>query len=479
MREKGLHSALGGCLRGFAAVGLALVLAACSLVEEAGPRPGASTPGGPDGGGRLSVYFQLAAPAAARVRFELSGLEIRSGAEWLPLSGETVTVDTEILGGGQVLLASRLLPPGPFEGFRFRVAGAVLVRPGGAVPLRVPEPEVRVPLHVRVSAGDSRCVFLSLDTDRSVQGQAAFVPAVSAVRQEIPLIEDLAYVACPGIDTVAVVRTDTNRVAATLGVAGAPSYLAVDRDRSRLYVLAGAETAIKVFDLTSGRLVDVIRVPIARSPAFMAVNADRTAAVLLDEEGHYVLRLALPDGTLEARSRVGFRPRYAAFLEEAGHLAVSSGMSQEVVLLDPETLSTRQEISAGGIPEGLAEVGGRLFVAETTADTLAVVDLSQGRVERRVNVGRTPRRLLAAGAHLFLANHLSGTVSVLLPGQATVTQEIRVGGRPLEMGASERQRRLYVGDQGGRALVVVGLTSLRVDRRIPLPGVPVGIAVLR
>ena len=460
---------------------LSLSLAACA--PSGGPgtfgRPGQGQ-AGVDKGARLSVFLNLKSPSGPAVWLRISALEILAGGQWTPLISEPLEIDASEIGRGQILVAGRGLPPGPYDRLRITVEKAAIHRKDKMVFLAIKKPELIVPISpaINLKRHDSQSLFITWDVEASIVETAFIDPVMVAAPQSIQLVADLAYVACPDIDTVYIIRTDRNWICGSLGIPGRPTYLALVPSRNRLYVLTTGESAIKVIELSNNRLVDIIRIPLTHEPGFMTLSPDGLWAYVLDERGNYVVRIDLQSGILAKRVSLGQRPQYAAYLPDQQRLAVSSSLSQVVFLLDPVTLTTMDAVPVGSSPQGLASRNHLLYIAESGSNTVSAYDLDARQVRGRINVGPSPRRLLVSRDRIYVSNYSGGSVSVLLPGQLSVMRKITVGDAPLEMVSSVGRRWLYVGNQKSQDLTVIELTSNRVWGTIALGAAPWGLAVI-
>ncbi|MCF6291651.1 MAG: YncE family protein [Desulfobacterales bacterium] len=429
---------------------------------------------------RLSVFFQLAGPATRLLSMRVVDLAVQIDDQWLPLLAEPLVLDARQIGGRQLFVARIGVEPGFCRSFRLTVEEGPPELRGGTGGSSFRQRTIQLPLATTVTLeqGDSKSFFLYWDVDASVDDDSGFYPALSIAGQPaIPLMSELLYVACPEINTVYQVRTDSNRVVASLGVNGRPSYLAVDDSRRLLYVLCGSEAFLKVIDLTGNQQVDRIFIPLVEEPVLLAMYWEKRWAYILDRRSNYIVRLDLDSGALAARVKLGERPEYAAYLADSHLLAVSAAFSNTVYLLDPESLLTVETIPVGGTPGGVLENGLLLYIAESSANIVTVYDMANRRVRSRIVVGLAPTRLLKVDNRIYVANSGSGTVSIIVPGQARVVRENRVGS-PLEMAYAENRRWVYIGDEKSGNVTVVEATTGRVAGRIELGARPMGMAVM-
>jgi len=460
-------------------LGLVLSLSGCSPQNGVENLSGFRA-GGTEEGAHLSVFLNVKDHPSHQVRLWITSIEICKDNLWTPLASKPLEVDISHMDWGQTLLAERLLTPGRYDKVRIRFEKAGIHVHGKMVfpTLKKTVLEMPVPTAIDLEKGDSQCLFITWDVSASLLGTSFIDPVMAAVPQSTPLVAGLAYIACPDIDTVYMVRTDKCRVCGSIGIVGHPTYLALDCSRNRLYVLATRKSAINVIELSTSRLVDIIRIPLTHEPGFMTMSPDGLWAYILDKRGNYLIRMDLQSGSLAGHVRLGNRPQYAAYLPDHQQLAVSSGLSQTVFLLNPESLNTMETVPVGSSPQGLLAWRDMLYIAESDSNTISVYDLETRQVRARINAGFSPRRLLLSGVRIYVSNYEGGSLSVLLPGQLSVSQEISVGGTPMEMASSTNRRWLYVGNQDSRDVTVIDLTSNRLAGHIPLGGAPLGLAIV-
>ena len=464
---------------------LALVLLSGCVVAER-PAPVLLADVGQDSvnSARLSCFLVLRDSDGPALRFEITSIEVLADDLWLPVGSGAVTLDSVAIGNGQFFLGGRALPPGHYQRLRLTVSQRTHRQADGSYAVVSREPfeiELPFPAPVQLGAGDSRVLLLTWDLHDSLPPDGALRPALTIAPQLRQLLVDLLYVACPEIDTVFLVRTDRNWVIDAFGLKGRPTYMEIDHSvaRRRLYVLAAREATVKVVDLGTHRVIDFFPVPLNDAPTYMAVSSDGKWAYLLNERSGYLSRMDLGSGRIAARVRLGYRPQYATILERQSLLAVSLGMSQSVLLLDPISLAVVRKTATGSAPQGLLAVANQLYVAESGDHTVSVLDLSGGGALGRLAVGFSPRRMAEAGNFIYVSNYDSGTLSVLEPGQLGVIREIHGLGRPLEMASDRLQHRLYIADEEAAALAVIDVNSNQLVGRIALGARPSGMAIIQ
>lgn len=417
--------------------------------------------------------------AGHHVRVGMDSIEVFDGGQWVSLISQPLTFTSEQAARG-ILLDRVQVPEGQYQRVRFRITQAVIEQDGHQSVLQLPSQPVEYSLAKPLSLdkGSSVTVFLHWDIAASLSKAPQFVPTFGVSEQHIPLTTELAFVSCPEINTVYVIRTDQNRICGSWGISGYPTSIHASKAGNMLYVLASDQAAIVAVELSSGNVRDRIRIPMATRPSFMTIDSDGRNAYLVDQASGMVFRVDLDTGSLAAQVRLGEGLDYCVFLDENKILAVSSSQSQKVVLLDPVTLRVQQSIAVGNNPVGVAGYDGNLYVAESRANTVGRYSTSRG-VSLRQHVGLGPSRILVHERSLFVANSQGGSISMLRPEQLTVVKEIVTGGSPGEMAVSVARNWLYAADASANAVTVIDLSRQRLGLGIDLKAKPFDIAVIQ
>lgn len=457
-----------------------LLLSACAL--PVGPLRGSEalvTPPAERGLPRVSLFLSLRDERSPLVRMEIAELEVLSGTIWYPLTRGPITLDSSLIGGGQILFGGSPLPTGPLSQLRLTITDA---RSGATGAVR--SPLISAPLvlelpltgALELGSGDSRTLLLTWDVEASLSREGGFSPVISAMPAVKELPFDLLYVSCPDIDTIFVIRADTHRVVDSFGVGGGVTSAALDPvSAERLYLLAPVDRQIKVVDPDTYRVVDFFSTPLNDVPTFMTLDAEGRSAYLLDERSGYVSRMDLSSGRISARVAVGYRPAYALYLPQQNLLAVSLDLSQTVLLLDPATLQVRGSLSSGSGPQGLAVSDNQLYVAERGDNSVAVFDLSSRTRHERISVGYGPQRILATQSQVYVTHAADASIAVLAPGQLGIFREISGLGLPQDMVYRPLLRKLYVTDRSGGGIAVIDVNTNRQVGYIELGARPHGL----
>lgn len=433
------------------------------------------------GGGWLSVFLNFREFEGQEVVLDIESIEVKTENSWIPLGNSSLTVNTGKQGSGQILLARNMVAAGTFYSLRLHLNRATVHSDNQATDLAIAESaiEMEFPDALHFRKGDSHSLFVNWNVRESIQQEpTTLVPAMKITMQSIPLLSELLFVACPDIGTVYVLRTDTNWVISSLGVAGRPINVEADDRSDKLYILASDQKTIKVVDLATFRIVDEIIVLLDFEPTSMFFGHDKNYAYVLDEKGRSIARINMLTGIQEIRVDVSYSPRYGIFVADSNLVAITGSDTNKVYLLNPETLTAVSSFSVASNPDGLLAWNDFIFIAESGSNTVAAFDLMNRSMGSKVNVGFSPRRLFLKDQQIYITNVLSSSVTVMFPDQFNISGEIALKGRPLEMEASESRRWLYVSDLQMGGLHVIDSTSNRLNYFIDLATIPSDMSVI-
>ncbi len=429
--------------------------------------------------GQISLFLNLKEEKGGDLNMIIQSIEILAEDNtWIPLIVTSIEVSTLSLPGGQMFLGRSFVAPGYYSRLRIRAACDKQVSEPVSHPM-VTELEIRNLLYV--AKGDSHSLFLSWDISASVAASGTSKPVLSLAPKLKNMLADVAYVACPDINTVYMICTDKNWVCDSLGVTGRPSYLISDPNAptANLFTLMEKSKEIKKVGPASNRVEASYPLLTLSKGLHFAVSPDSQWAYIIDQKRGNILRLNLHSGSIDVRKRLGYEPSYILYLEKRGLLAVTLSLSQAVVLLDPQTLEQVRAISTGSKPGGLMVYRDNfLYITEGGGNSVMVYDLALNRVQKRIPVGLSPRRILAANNHIYVTNYRSHSLSLLKPGQLGVSKTTTLNGPPLELAYSPNNKWLYVGNEATKGIDIIDPVNNKITAHISLGAIPRGMVTL-
>lgn len=424
--------------------------------------------------GYLSLFLNLKEGLSPAHQVHLHSIDVLSDTGgWSPLVLNNPLVSTLDIGKGQIFLARGELKTGYYSRLRFTLEGKVSQQ-GESIELPLPKP-------LYLARGDSHSLFITWDVTASSGTGYNYKPGFSIAPRLKNLIADVAYVSCPEINTVFMIRTDKNRVYDSLGVGDRPNYLFASPllPEENLFALTSARPGIKRIAPSANRIVENYPLPMMSSATHMTLGPLGQKAYVVERKRGTLLKVDLQTGHVENRVRLGYGPVYIIFLEKRNQLAVSLSVNQSVVLLDPESLIQVGSIATGNKPEGLMLFrDSMLYIAESGSNSVLVYDLERGETSKRIPVDIAPKRIVAAYGLIYVSNYKSKTIALLHPGQLGVSRTIALSGAPLELSNIRTSKWLYVGDADNNSITVVDPLTSKTVSQIPLGARPGGIAVI-
>lgn len=220
-----------------------------------------------------------------------------------------------------------------------------------------------------------------------------------------------------------------------------------------IYVVNGGDASITVFDLDTLANLGTISLVGARSPHHVSLSPDGARLLVADpgedlsggHSGHgaagsgALFMLDADDGATLRTRRLPHPNHNGVFAPDQSAIYTAQADSPGgVLVLDPETLVTGDQIPVGDDP------------AELT--------------------------LTADGTYLFAANHGSGDVTVISPGEDAVVTRIPVGQGPVGAWPGP-DRFVYVDNEQDRTISEIDTQSLAVTRTLDLGFAPGSAAV--
>lgn len=424
----------------------------------------------------LSIYLETQGTCASDLTLQLSNFVLRSDQGEIPLSLDPVTVERGQAQGRQLLLGLATAP----EGYYGELAMAIEVL-GKADSDGLGQPvTLRFSKTLLLEGGDSQVLFVTWHLDDCHTGED-FTPKFSARGQGEPLSGDLLYALCSDINTLYLVRTDTRFVTAAIGLDGRAAEMVVDPQRRLLYLLNSSRHSLQVFDLATHRLIDRIPLPLTLEPAHLALDVVGNNAFVSDPKARRVVKIDLDSGQMVAHQQVGLQPGRLIYFEQdgVGLVAVCASRTQQVFLLNADTLMTQRTLNTGLQPVDLLISDGLLYVSEAGSRAVTIFSVADGRQVGQVRMVGTPGEMLASSNDdkVYVSLGQTGHLAVLGSGQFTSLRSIPVGDGAGALALSNRRGQLFVTNPAARTVTVLDRASERPTDVVPLGAVAMDLAV--
>jgi YVTN family beta-propeller protein len=246
------------------------------------------------------------------------------------------------------------------------------------------------------------------------------------------------YVANYYGSTVYVIETASNTVTATVDVGDNPNGIAVSPDGKKVYVTNLGNLNLSVIDTATNTVIDTIG-RVVSIPQGIAINQNGTKIYLpntcittffaIDTATKEVTEIPVsgscgvavnPDGTKLYVTTEGEYPDYKGIVE----------------VVDVASNTVTDRVGSVGTSPGRVAVspdGARVYVTNEGNNSVSVIDTSTNNVIATVNVGINPNGIAVTpdGKKVYVANHYSNNVSVIDTALNEVTATLNVGNGPI------------------------------------------------
>lgn len=190
--------------------------------------------------------------------------------------------------------------------------------------------------------------------------------------------------------------------------------------RGKVLCADGSESCVRVLDADT--LETLRRIPAGPGIRVLRPGMDGTSLYALAGDADSLLKLDVPDGTLQMLTRVGVQPRDLAMDPSGRLLAVAGGASGCVHILRGGTLALVATIDVDGIAVGVCFGPGVLWVLcavgqEEISSCLVRVRAGNWRIERKLPMEGMPGGLIGLPDEGVLIGLLDGVLYVAKHGK--------------------------------------------------------------
>jgi YVTN family beta-propeller protein len=295
------------------------------------------------------------------------------------------------------------------------------------------------------------------------------------------LAAPLAYVSNSADNTVSVIDTASQTVAATTGVGALPYGVAVDRTTGTAYVTNQDDGTVSVLDGRTGALTRTIA--LGGRPFGAAVSPDGSRVYVTNMGDDSLVVIDSATGAVLGRAGVAGGPAGVAVSPDGATLYVARNSGDSLIALDADSLATLGSLGLPDGPLGVAVLpSGTVYVSSlgpitgAAPTTVAVVDPSSLDLIATVTVGIGAHDLAASpdGAKVYVSNFFDGTVSVIDTATNTVvtTIEVNPGGNVAGIDLTPSGALAYVANVSGNAVAIIDTADDSLSGVIPVGGQP-------
>lgn len=238
-----------------------------------------------------------------------------------------------------------------------------------------------------------------------------------------PLTDGDRFVFLPSGDAgeVTVVDSKSERVAATVKVAGTPHQVVLSDPTGVMAVSFAGKPALQIVELAQPETKSLLDLPLV--PEVMVPSPDGYLLALADSGRGSIAVVSLHKHTLLFELPGFGGARSLTFSSDGSQLYVTGGAASELALVDivQQSVIRRSALAPRGMPDAGASAltrtpDGRYgFIALANSDTVLVIDLGTLEPVKRLQVGHAPARPYgtADGRLMLVPNQGDGTVSII------------------------------------------------------------------
>ncbi|MGI9230036.1 MAG: PQQ-dependent catabolism-associated beta-propeller protein [Gammaproteobacteria bacterium] len=242
------------------------------------------------------------------------------------------------------------------------------------------------------------------------------------------------YIAASEDDAIKVVDPVSLKLLREFKAGSDPEAFAV-HPNGNIYISNEDDAKATVYDPATGR--QIIEIPVGLEPEGVAISPDGTQVIVTSESTNMLHVIQVPEHRIVANVLVGARPRAAVF-NRAGTLAfATSEISGEVKKVDMRSykIVAKTKIADDTAkPKDvlLSKDEQRLYVAGGRSNQVLVLDADSMELIKNIPVGKRVWGLAMSkdGERVFTTNGVSGDVSVIDTGKNVVIKTITVGKFP-------------------------------------------------
>ncbi len=295
------------------------------------------------------------------------------------------------------------------------------------------------------------------------------------------LAAPFAYITNSSSNSVSVIDTSTNTVAATIPVGNGPSGVAVNSAGTRAYVVNTTDDTVSVINTSTNTVIATITVGLG--PVGVAVNTAGTRVYVANSISNTVSVIDTSTNTIITNINVGTTPRGIAVNLADTRTYVSNNFSGTVSVIDNTVNAIIATVVVGNAPEGLDlnPTGTRVYVANTSDNTVSVINTSTNLVMVNTAVGTNPKTVAVnpAGTRAYVTNNFAGaagTVSVIDPStNLVVGLPISVGNGPVGASINPLGTKVYVANNVSGTVSVIDTIANSVTATIIVGNNPIAL----
>lgn len=432
--------------------------------------------------GEIYLYIQPLPQEADSLRFTLQEITaIHEDGIHFPLS-LSFSEFTYEHNKRQRRLASGRVPSGRYSGLSILVKTAFLKGEEGEAALLVPDEAVRIEFHFQIHKKTSSLISLELNYRKSMEARFKFDPDFSVYIPSRPITRLVGYVANYGSNNITVFDKKSMQVVGMIATGRGPKGIAMDQVNKTAYVALSRDDAIEMIDISSGDIIDSLRLSTGDNPQEPALTPDRDLLLTANAGSDTVSIIDTASLVEVDRIRVGNGP-HSVLIDSTGRRAFvfnTSSNNISVINLPNRSIAAVLSTDSGPTRGQFNRSGDRLYVIHEQTPYLTVIDPATLVLLNRVFIGREMRSIkvdTSAGL-LYIGQKHSSTVDVYSPFSFLPVDAVHTGDTASYMTIDGEENNLHMVVPERQILMVVNLISKRMVSTIDVGEDPYWISLM-
>ncbi len=279
--------------------------------------------------------------------------------------------------------------------------------------------EITIPVNLKIEKNSSKCFFIVWNVAPSFAGKR-FLPRFFGQLQKIPLRSELLFAISDKADSLYLIRTDLNQVAASMKIEGNPQEMHVSCNGEKIYILSEKTKKINVVDVASLKIIDSFYVPFVIEPKYLI--AVEKNLFIVDSAYNKIVKINMMSGGLINKITIGDKLTDIVYYKRNSEIFVSSFNNQKIYKLD-ENLSMLASLDTSGNPVALYTDEESLYISNRNADIVNVVNPTTGEFEKDISV-ISPRYMIKFNKRLYISNNKKREIDIVFDGLSAVNKKI-------------------------------------------------------
>ncbi|MGE5699019.1 MAG: YncE family protein [Deltaproteobacteria bacterium] len=432
--------------------------------------------------GAIYLYIAPLSQEAGRLSFRIGGISAlrEDGAEFPMVLSLTDVNRIEVTK--ERMIASGTLPPGRYAGIAFKIESASLKGEEGEAVVLVPSEATRTVIPFTVGRKRGTVLKLSYRYQDSLHGGFRISPVFDIdIPGKIPS-GLIGYASSRDSNTVTIFDKLTGHVISVVPTGTAPSGLALDRRKAKLYVALSGEDAVEVIDVLTGEVDNRLHLAGGDYPRELALTPDGGKLLSVNVGSNTVSVINTASLIEVLRINVGKGPESLQIDQNGRRAYILNRLSNSVSVIDlpsqqvAATISTDSEPVSGGFNRD----GSRFYVAHRSSPYLYVINpFSFSIINKiRVGTGATALKVDHQNNWIYLARQHTGKIDIYDPFSFLPIDFIAVPGEVAFMAIDGEGNSLFLVLPGEKTVKGIRLVSKEAFAEIEVGEEPFRVTIM-